>query len=276
MKSIKLYAMCSLFASVCSFAQTSTETFETEINASASFTDNGVIFNILSQVNTYDIQGNYPASGWNGTSFDDRYIDNSGQFNQSSGTSFSIKTTSNLFKINRFWVYAAASDLSLAVSGTVTVTGKLSGVTKFTQTKTTGFATELGNTNGFTLIDFTNLNGQNYSNLIIDELQITAGGGYRYLAVDAFTWVKDLGLVLNANDVTHSVKKGLTIYPNPTNGDFTISTDDNTKAELYDQSGKMLKSFDVKKGTHEEHISEFPAGIYILKTPLGTEKIIKR
>ena len=75
--------------------------------------------------------------------------------------------------------------------GSLTITGKLSGVTKFTQTKTTGFATSLGATNGYTLIDMTNLNGQNYSNIVIDELQITANGGFRYVGFDAFTWVKD-------------------------------------------------------------------------------------
>ena len=97
--------------------------------------------------------------------------------------------------MNRFWVYAAASNTSLNVTGTLTVTGKLSGVTKFTQTKTTGFNTSLATANGFTLVDLTNLNGQNYSNIVIDELQITSGGNYQYLALDAFTWVKDSGVL---------------------------------------------------------------------------------
>lgn len=177
-------------------AQTSTELFETESHGSSSFTDNGVIFNIISNVNTYDIQGNYPGKGWSGSANDNRYIDNSGADNQSTGSSFSIRTTSNLFKVNRFWIYAGAANLAQNVTGTLTITGKLSGVTKFSQTKSTGFATSLGATNGFTLIDLTNLNGQNYSNIIIDQLQITAGGNYVYLGFDAFTWVKDSNLVL--------------------------------------------------------------------------------
>ncbi|WP_228446826.1 T9SS C-terminal target domain-containing protein [Chryseobacterium sp. 3008163] len=201
MKSTILLTICSLFISIFSFGQTSTEQFETESHGSASFTDNGVIFNILSHVNTYDIQANYPATGWNGSAVDNRYIDNSATGNQAAGTSFSIKTTSNLFKANRFWVYASAADLTFGVSGTLTITGKLSGVTKFTQTKSTGFATSMGTTNGYTLIDLTNLNGQNYSNIIIDQLQITAGGGYQYLALDAFTWVKDTGIVLSTDEL---------------------------------------------------------------------------
>ncbi len=102
MKSTLLSTICALFISAFSFGQTSTEQYETESNGSTSFTDNGVIFNIISNVNTYDIQAAYPNTGWNGTSIDNRYIDNSGSGNQSAGTSFSIKTTSNLFKVNRF------------------------------------------------------------------------------------------------------------------------------------------------------------------------------
>ncbi|SDE96762.1 T9SS type A sorting domain-containing protein [Epilithonimonas hungarica] len=194
----KLYLMLVLLLIAMTntvYAQTSTEQFETESNGSSSFTDNGVIFNIISHVNTYDIQAAYPGTGWNGTAADNRYIDNSGSGNQSAGTSFSIKTTSNLFKVNRFWVYAAAANTTLGVAGTLTITGKLSGVTKFTQTKTTGFTAAIGTTNGYTLIDMTNLNGQNYSNIIIDQLQITAGGNFQYLGLDAFTWVKDSGVV---------------------------------------------------------------------------------
>lgn len=189
-------ALCMLFITVTFTAQsqTSTEMFETESHGSTSFTDNGVIFNILSSTGTFKVQANYPGTGWSGTSADNRYIDNSNSV--ATGASFSVKTTSNLFKVNRFWAFVSASNLSQAVTGTMTITGRLSGVTKFTQTKTTGFATSLGATNGYTLIDLTNLNGQNYSNIVIDQLQITLGGNYTYLGVDAFTWVKDPGMVL--------------------------------------------------------------------------------
>ena len=275
MKSTILVTICSLFISIFSFGQSSTEQFETESHGSASFTDNGVIFNILSHVNTYDIQANYPGTGWNGSAVDNRYIDNSAPGNQATGTSFSIKTTSNLFKVNRFWVYASAADLTLGVSGTLTITGKLSGVTKFTQTKTTGFATSMGTTNGYTLIDLTNLNGQNYSNIVIDQLQITAGGGYAYLSLDAFTWVKDSNLVLAANDVK-APEKGLNIYPNPTSGPLTIKSSDNTKFEVYSQSGQLVKTIETRKGINETNISELPKGVYIVKSSSESYNVIKR
>ncbi|MDH6252170.1 hypothetical protein M2347_001897 [Chryseobacterium sp. H1D6B] len=275
MKSTILITIWSLFISIFSFGQTSTETFETESNASTSFTDNGVIFNILSQVGGFAVQGNFPGTGWNGTANDNRYIDNNGPANVTTGASFSIKTTSNLFKVNRFWVFLSANNLNQAVSGTLTVTGKLSGVTKFTQTKTTGFATGLGSTNGFTLIDLTNLNGQNYTNIIIDQLQVTIGGAYNYFCLDAFTWVKDSGLVLATNETKVSDSK-LSVYPNPTNGDFSIKTGENSKAAIYNQEGRLMKSMDLKKGVNEGNISELPNGVYLIKTSSETYKIIKK
>ena len=198
-----LLLMVSIIISNVFSAQTSTETFETESNGSSSFTDNGVIFNIISHVGKFDVQGSFPGTGWNGTANDNRYIDNSND--SSNPPSFSIKTTSNLFKVNRFWMYLSALNLDLNVAGTLTVTGKLSGVTKFTQTKTNGFATSLGVTNGYTLIDMTNLNGQNYSNIIIDELRITMGGNFRYAGLDAFKWVKDSNIVIDPNALYVSV-----------------------------------------------------------------------
>ncbi|MCH5720027.1 hypothetical protein [Niabella hibiscisoli] len=170
MKKCFLLALGGLLAATLSFAQTSTEQFTNETDLSKSFTDNGVIFNIISHRGGFSIQGTYPGTGWTGTANDDTYIDNSGTTNGVDNTllnsSFSIKTTSNLFKINRFWVYLGDVFARLGtVTGTLNVIGKLSGVTKFAQTKTTGFATALGTTNGYTLIDMTNLNGQNYSNM---------------------------------------------------------------------------------------------------------------
>ncbi|MCS3868121.1 hypothetical protein J3D55_001037 [Chryseobacterium ginsenosidimutans] len=275
MKSTTFLLICSLLISTFNFAQTSTEVFETESQNSSSFTDNGVIFNILNHVGGFDIQSNYPNTGWNGTANDNRYIDNSGAGNIAVGASFSIKSTSNLFKANRFWIFLSDTSLNQTVSGTLTVTGKLSGVTKFTQTKTTGFATGLGSTNGYTLIDLTNLNGQNYSNIIIDQLQVTLGGLYTYGGLDAFTWVKDTGLVLATNDVKPS-KETTNIYPNPTSGPLTINALDNTKFEVYNQSGQLIKTIEARKGVNETDISELPKGVYIVKSSSESYKIIKR
>lgn len=275
MKSTTIFLLCSLLISTLGFGQTSTEQFETESVGSSSFTDNGVIFNIISHQATFDMYV-LANAGWNGTAADNRFIDNTGTvIPANTNPSFSIKTTSNLFKTNRFWVYLANQFSNQNAVGTLTITGKLSGVTKFTQTKTTNFVTSIGSTNGYTLIDLTNLNGQNYSNIVIDQLTLTLGGDYRYMALDAFTWVKDTGIVLSTDELKKS-KSTLSVFPNPTTGQFSIETSENSKAQLYDQSGKILKDFELKKGINEENISELPSGTYLLKTSSESKKIIKR
>lgn len=275
MKRTIFFTVCSLLISVFSFGQTSTEVFETEVHNSPIFTDNGVVFNILTYAGGFDIQANYPGTGWNGTATDNRYIDNSGAGNVVEGASFGIKTTSNLFKVQRFWMFLSNNSLNQTVTGSLTITGKLNGSTLFTQTKTTGFATSLGSTNGYTLIDFTNLNGQNYTNIAIDELVITLGGNYTYAGLDAFTWIKDSNMVLATGEAKVPNNK-LNVYPNPTNGAFSIKTEENISAEIYNMEGQIVKSLDLKKGINEENISELPNGVYLIKTLSESYKIIKR
>lgn len=272
MKSTTLLIICSLLISIFSFGQTSIEQFETESEGSTSFTDNGVTFNILSQVSTFAII-NRPNTGWNGTSNDNRYIDNTSNVSPQN-SSFSIRTTSNLFKVNRFWVFVADKFTNQNTTGTLTVSGKLSGITKFSAIKTNNFATSLGATNGYTLIDLTNLNGQNYSNIVIDELRITLGGNFYYLGLDAFTWVKDSNIVLGTSEAK-ALSKGLTVYPNPTTGSLSINTDKTTEAKIYSQDGKILKSMQIQKGIDKIDISDLPKGVYIIKTATESTKVIK-
>lgn len=273
MKNSLFLTLLGIIFSTMGYAQTSTETFETESHGSKSFTDNGVIFNIITHIGGFDIQGNYPNTGWNGFANDNRYIDNSGAGNIATGASFSIKTTSNLFKVNRFWMFLSDTNLIQTVAGTVTVTGKLSGVTKFTQTKSTGFVMSIGSTNGHTLIDLTNLNGQNYSNIVIDQLQITLGGAYTYAGFDAFAWVKDSNVVLAVD--TPEVNTKMNVYPNPTKGALTIQTTDKNPAQIFSQDGKLLKTVSLKEGKNETTIAELPNGLYILKVGAQSSKIFK-
>lgn len=273
MKSTTFFTICSLFISMFTFGQTSsTETFETEVPGSTMFTDNGVIFNIISNASTFDI-ANYPNTGWSGTANDNRYIDNSRAVGPQNA-SFSIKTTSNLFKVGRFWVYVADKLSNPNATGTLTITGKLSGVTKFSVIKSTNFTVGLGTTNGYTLIDLTNLNGQNYSNIVIDQLQLTLGGNYYYMGLDAFTWVKDSNIVLGTSE-TKSTQKNLTLYPNPTNGPLSIKAESNSEAQVYSNDGKLLKTIQVQKGLNEINISELPKGVYFIKTATESTKVIK-
>lgn len=260
-------------------AQTTTVTFETSSGGSTSFTSNGYTFNIVSQAGTFRIQGNYPNTGWNGTANDNVYIDNTGTTNISS-PSFSVKSNS-AFTVSKFWVFLSNTALNQSTSsGTLIITGKLGGVTKFTTTKTSGFNTTFNATtgttginNGFTLIDLSTLNNQNNNNTTIDEIQLQSTGGYVYMCLDAFTWTK----ISTLGTSEKSIKDKKNIYPNPTSGIFYM--DDlkkNENVSLYDQSGKLMKSTTAEKDKNKFDISEFPDGIYLITTASGSYKIIKK
>lgn len=259
-------------------AQTTTETFETSSGGSTYFTSNGSIFNIVSLAGVFRIQSNYPNTGWNGTANDNVYIDNTGTTNINS-PSFSIKSSS-LFKVSKFWVFLSNIALNQSTSsGTLIVTGKLNGITKFSTIKTSGFNTTFnatigttGTYNGFTLIDLTNLNGQNYSNIIIDEIQLQSTGSYAYMCLDAFTWSKTSTL----GTVEIPSQKKTNVYPNPSYGIFYINLEKNSTITLYDQSGKLVKSAEAAKGESKIDISELPDGVYLMRSNSESYKIIKK
>lgn len=259
-------------------AQPTTVTFETSAGGSTSFASNGSIFNIVSLAGTFRIQSNYPNTGWNGTANDNVYIDNTGTTNINS-PSFSIKSSSS-FRVSKFWVFLSNTALNQsASSGTLIITGKLNGVTKFTTTKTSGFNTTFnatvgttGVSNGFTLIDLTNLNNQNYSNIIINEIQLQSTGGYVYMCLDAFTWTQ--APTLGTAEITS--QKKISVYPNPTSGIFHLNLEKNSTVTLYDPSGKLMKTTEVAKGENKIDISGLPDGIYLLKSESESYKVIKK
>ncbi|WP_113661166.1 MBG domain-containing protein [Pedobacter nanyangensis] len=217
MKKLLLFAILILLGGITIVsAQTSTVTFETSSGGSTSFIDNGYTFNIVSQAGTFRIQSNYPNTGWSGTAIDNVYIDNTGTTNINA-PSFSVKSSSG-FTVSKFWVFLSNTALNQTnSSGTLIITGKLGGVTQFTTTKSSGFNTTFNATtgttgvnNGFTLIDLANINGQNNSNTIIDEIQLQSTGGYLYMCLDAFTWSKAvIPITPDANGVLY-VKEGST------------------------------------------------------------------
>jgi len=280
MKKIIFFVLFALLSNMAALnAQITTVTFETSSGGSTSFTSNGYTFNIVSQAGTFRIQSNYPNTGWNGTANDNVYIDNTGTTNINA-PSFSVKSNS-AFTVSKFWVFLSNTSLNQsASSGTLIITGKAGGVTKFTTTKTSGFNTTFNATvgttginNGFTLIDLATLNNQNNSNTIIDELQLQSTGGYVYMCLDALTWTKISTLGTSEN----SLKGKVNIYPNPTTGIFYM--DDlkkNEKISLYDQSGKLMKSAAAEKGKNRFDISELPDGIYLITTESVSYKIIKK
>ena len=188
MKKLYLLAICFMF--VIPFWAQSTETFEDESTGSTSFSNNGRVFNITSQAQgPFDIYYNAGNYGWNGAGSDARFIDNSGGAVFNTPVQFTISAAGGVgFTLKSFYVYLAKHDVSLNVTGSLVVTGKLQGVTKFSATANSPFNTNAGVNNGFTFINMSVFGGQNNSNITIDEFVISTTGNIAYVALDAMTW----------------------------------------------------------------------------------------
>ncbi|MBK9223846.1 MAG: T9SS type A sorting domain-containing protein [Flavobacterium sp.] len=68
-----------------------------------------------------------------------------------------------------------------------------------------------------------------------------------------------LGLSKNSND------SNISVYPNPSNGDFNIEIDENligAKATFYSLLGQKIKTFDLKSTTTNQYLNK---GIYLLE-----------
>lgn len=73
----------------------------------------------------------------------------------------------------------------------------------------------------------------------------------------------------------------LSVYPNPTNGIFTISAQDNLTIALYDLLGKQVKVQEVTVGTSTVDISNYASGVYLVKATAkngttATYKLVKK
>lgn len=245
-----------------SLAQT-TEDFETETSASTTFTDNGQTFTITSQNGTFDIQTGFPDTGWNGTSVDNRYIDNDTNLG-SGGTQFTIGSA-HTFAVTNFWIYLANSAANVNVTGSLTVVGKLSGSTIFTTSATSPFNNQNSAVNnGFTLIDFSSFGGQDNSNAFVDELIITTTTNFVYVALDAFTWrIGSLSASSFAAD-NSSIK----IYPNPTTDYINLLSKDDTifsSVEIIDLNGKILKKAEFNSNQVILNVKDLSSGVYFIR-----------
>ncbi len=185
----KLYFLPLLFLCMLVRAQT-TETFETETTGSTSFTDNGQVFNITSNgPNIFDIYDSTSLGGygWNGTTIDNKFIDNSNSV--SSNVNFSISTANgNAFNLKSMYLYIAKSSGNLDVTGSITIIGSLAGVDLFTITTSSGFNPSTAIANGHTFIDMLTYGGQNNASVLIDKFTITSTGDIKYIDLDAMTW----------------------------------------------------------------------------------------
>jgi hypothetical protein len=254
-------------------AQT-TETFETEIDNSTSFTDNSQVFTITSIAGgTFDI-ANFPGTGWNGTSTDNKHIDNTNSADIGIPVQFTIKSDGAApFKLKSIYLFLSQSDLNPG-TGSCTITGKLAGTTVFTATSSTGFNSNPAVNNGFTLIDLTIFGGVDNSNSTIDEYVITTTGTFEYVALDAMTWIA-IPLKVDEFDAN-----SFTFYPNPIKDNLNLSySKEITSVKVFNITGQTLLEKSIKTTSAQINISDLSSGIYFVEVKslesYKTFKVIK-
>ena len=185
-----LFLLASSFLFI---ANTSAQFLETFENASflnaQTFTSNGKTFNITTQSGgTFKIYSIAPGTGWNGTAADNQYIDNYVTKTNNTNIGMTLSSSGGFsFTVKSMYCYMANYQDQLNVTGTLTIVGKLGGVTKFTATGNS-FVQTLSVNNGFTFINMTTFGGSDNSNVLVDQLVFTSGGSFHYMALDAFKW----------------------------------------------------------------------------------------
>ncbi|MFD0941555.1 YDG domain-containing protein [Pedobacter boryungensis] len=180
----------------------------------------------------YGVNAANPPAATIGSNF---YIGNDG--NTAAGQVNTIKTTNKTpFAVKTMWVYpsANASGTPPTNGGTITFTGKKNGVQQYTFTKSGIFQTSVSlgtNYNGFALVDFST--GTDNSNTLIDELEITLGGGFQYIAIDNFAFTATPSITNAAATSVAGTTATLNASVNPSNlATSAISFDYSTSPTL--------------------------------------------
>ncbi|WP_411894395.1 hypothetical protein, partial [Winogradskyella sp. A2] len=157
------------------------ETYETISTGASTWSSNGVLFAM--SPTTLNIE-NFANAGANDS---DRFLSNATDLG--TGKMYTISTPGpELFTVESLEVFLSSNGgTSPTNDGSIVFEGKLSGSTLYTITKNSGFpTTAAGIDNGFSVIDFATAGATDHSLTNIDELKITMGGAFNYIAFDNF------------------------------------------------------------------------------------------
>ena len=71
------------------------------------------------------------------------------------------------------------------------------------------------------------------------------------------------------DNIAEAASSRLHLWPNPTSGQCTIETGKDSNAKLIDIQGRVIATYTLKKGTNQINVSDFPEGLYFIKTAEG-------
>ncbi|SOD12812.1 T9SS type A sorting domain-containing protein [Pedobacter xixiisoli] len=227
-----LILLLSIFSITGLSAQT-TETFETVPANAKSFVSNGKTFSLSTNgINFYVYDSGSANQGYSNSK---KFIHADDSYEQKG-----IISSPSGFKVNNLWIYLAGNALQEpnvtndGAPGSVTFIGKLAGSTKFTVTKS-NVSSNIGYAspgNGFTFVNFSNLEGMDNSNTLIDQLEIQLSANYDYFAIDNFTTSPNTVLPVDlisftAKTENNSIRLDWTTQSENNNKSFTLLRSDN-------------------------------------------------
>ena len=113
---------------------------------------------------------------------------------------------------------------------------------------------------------------------------VTSTGGSMYVEFLSDPILRENGWIANYTSTTLGIEesflsKELTVYPNPTNGVFSIQSDinDNIEVKIMDILGRQVyKTRVIIKGVNEIDATSLSSGFYILQFEMNEQKAIKR
>lgn len=114
----------------------------------------------------------------------------------------------------------------------------------------------------------------------ISNIQSSNAGIYTLTLSDATGCKESYNITVNVSICTsietNSGSKIIYVFPNPGNGLFLIENEMGPQdIRIYDAKGQLIKQVHLKTGQNELNLSDYSAGIYILKTGSDNFKIVK-
>jgi hypothetical protein len=108
-----------------------------------------------------------------------------------------------------------------------------------------------------------------------EDLNGLNAGSFNVIVSDGGCATDTTFTVLNVASLFDNVNNGLAIYPNPTNGIFTIALDGNFAYQILTVNGKVISKESANNSTNVD-LTDFSSGIYFVRlTANGTEKTVK-
>jgi hypothetical protein len=73
------------------------------------------------------------------------------------------------------------------------------------------------------------------------------------------------------NHSTQSTSQDLTVFPNPSSGEFSIELLSNSRIQIKDRLGNIVFDKAFQKGNNKINLNKYPSGIYFLQSISGTD-----